>query len=87
MVRSNVEPRKADTGSTAVMDPTGITSGSTVMTTVSGRLFRPALSSTTSSRMWVPTGRFTSILGSSVERGKSERVYAMMIAPYCTHDR
>jgi hypothetical protein len=82
MVRLKVEPLKADTGSMDSMVAAGITSGSTVMTTVSGRLFRPALSSTTSSRMWVPTGRFTSILGSSVEMGKSERLYAMVFAPY-----
>ena len=78
MVRSKVVPLRADRGSMAVMEAEGTSAGSTVMITVSGRLLRPALSSTTSSRTWVPTGRFTSILGSSVERGKSERVYAMV---------
>lgn len=82
MVRSKVVPLKADRGSMLLMVAAGISSGSTVMITVSGRLRKPALSSTTSSRTWVPTGRFTSIRGSSVERGKSERLYAMVFAPY-----
>jgi hypothetical protein len=41
----------------------------TSITTVAGALLSPALSSTTSSRVWRPTGSVTSILGSFVSTG------------------